>query len=179
MLFLLKEFIPVYESVLKIQSFEDSSIEKLFVLGNFVFNIFLIGYFCLRVSKIYRNMTNGVQQPHLNKKMVKVFNLIPYFGMVQIVRINLSFILSIQLPFTIFSFINISIILIQILTLKVTNISYRFEDFNYLKRKRVSLLAWLMIFPIILSVECLEPINTCALMCVRSLIQLYGNFVNL
>jgi hypothetical protein len=144
--FLLSLAIPIFSNVLKIQNiFTSNLIEKVVIL-NFLFNILVLTYLIFQfLFKHYENTKPKI----CNKSLLKIIKLMPYITFVQIINVNTIAISTLSLTYLILAFINIGFVLIQIFLLKLANLSYRFDDKNYLKRKNNTLICWLLLIPII------------------------------
>ena len=79
----------------------------------------------------------------------------------------------------VFSIFNIIFCISELLVHQIVNVSYRFIEKNHIRRKNNSIIPWLLIVPIILTLHLYDQTYASIFLLVRALIKLYFNFHNL
>jgi hypothetical protein len=109
----------------------------------------------------------------------KNLKIIPYLMFIQYTNFNIQATKNCNTNFCIIALVNIGFSLGQLILIKYSSISYRFEDKDYLKRKSFSLIPWLMALLILFSLTYLSLLTSCFFMAFRAVLQIYFNFFKL
>ncbi len=139
---------------------------------NFTLNLLILFYAGLEnwVLKIKGSM---------GKHFFKFIGIKPYIFCVQIIYINTLPISSTRILISCLAVFNIAMVIGELLVLKTTNVSYRFEEKSYLRKKNTSIITWLALIPILASLHKFGIVYGAVLMLMRNVAQLYFNFCNL
>lgn len=131
---------------------------------------FLIKFFCSKKSK---------KTSYSKFTLLSLVEIKPYIFFVQILKFNIEIIQTAENNFILSAVIfNISFSILEVIILQTINISYRFAEKNYIRRKNNSILPWILIIPIIFTLQFYGSIYGSVFLLIRSFTQLYFNFNN-
>ena len=103
----------------------------------------------------------------------------PYLLFVQIININSFCLSSNSKTINALSAFNIIFCILELSVLKIISISYRFIEKNHIRRKNSSILSWILIIPIIFTLNFYDETYASIILLSRALTQIYFNYKNL
>lgn len=147
------------------------------VLFNFGLNLLQLFYIIIKIIFSLKNNQEKIQGQ--KSSILRFLEIKPYLFAVQIISINTLSFMDENRSIKFMGAFNIFFLLLEIILSKTINISFRFLQKNYIRRKNGTIIQWLLIFPLIFTIYFYESLYASIFLVARTLTQLYWNFHSL
>jgi hypothetical protein len=156
--------------------FSQENIEDL-VFFNFGANVIFIIY--MITLTLLSKFSKKKYKEREYSSVLKILEIKPYLLWIHILNLNFASFSNSKFFILILSFANIVIEVGYLLLLQKATITYRFEVRNFLRRKHNTMIPWLLIIPIVISLRFYGELYAGIFIIIRSLSQIYFNMISL